>query len=255
MNRTPSVEALVRQQLTPAAVFGSEVCAVCKSWREAATDLCNNCQEITGILGRLWSVEVVSLYSKPSDLRDWLTQYKPNDEEDHPEYAAMLQVFLDQYLETGALQRVWADYVVVVPSTRRSPPHPLTAVIAGVMAERLPDSQIVECLQRTEEPLSHRLPNPRGFVATAEMARMRQGASVLIVDDVYTTGARAQSAAYVMDASGFDVRGVLVLGRRINPEFSPEARRLWETQRAVGQGLRGEQGFRTRGQSRPGGRG
>ncbi len=51
---------------------------------------------------------------------------------------------------------------------------------------------------------------------------------VLLVDDVYTTGARAQSAAWALQAAGASEVSLVVLARRLNPSFAPAAQKLWD---------------------------
>jgi orotate phosphoribosyltransferase len=56
---------------------------------------------------------------------------------------------------------------------------------------------------------------------------------VLLLDDVYTTGARAQSAAFALRAAGAVVPAVLVIGRRVNPEWRDEVDVIWQRQTAI----------------------
>lgn len=209
-----------------------DVCPVCRSWRALGDDLCGNCRENEGSLGRTCTqVLPISLYCKPSTLRDWLTFYKPGDEEHHPEYADLLGVLLARFAaEHGdALDRFLRGYdlVCVVPSSQRPPPHPLAHVI---------DTHVMRLAARREEllargpgELAHRRPSVDAFALTKEVT----GRRALLVDDVYTTGATAQSAACALECAGAHVTAVLVIARRVNPEWRPEVSALWERQRAV----------------------
>lgn len=69
---------------------------------------------------------------------------------------------------------------------------------------------------------------PDGYVATgsAEPAR------VLMADDVYTTGARANSAAHALRSAGVTVAGLLVLARRVNTTYDEQAQAMWDRQSA-----------------------
>ncbi len=51
---------------------------------------------------------------------------------------------------------------------------------------------------------------------------------MLIIDDVFTTGAAVQSAASALSLAGARVSGACVLGRYIKPDYSEAARQLWE---------------------------
>jgi adenine/guanine phosphoribosyltransferase-like PRPP-binding protein len=56
---------------------------------------------------------------------------------------------------------------------------------------------------------------------------------VLIVDDTFTSGARAQSAASALTLAGAEVVAVVPIGRYLRPAFSQEAADLWERARAI----------------------
>jgi len=119
------------------------------------------------------------------------------------------------------------DSVCVVPSSERSPPHPLAQVIDSHVAQLAASRE--ELLTRGPGELDHRQPAVDGFQPTTDVA----GRRVLLVDDVYTTGARAQSAACALELAGAHVPAVLVIARRINPDWLSEVSALWERQRAV----------------------
>ncbi len=55
---------------------------------------------------------------------------------------------------------------------------------------------------------------------------------LLVVDDVYTTGARANSAAAALRDAGALITGLLVLARRVNPDSYAQASALWSQQTA-----------------------
>lgn len=59
------------------------------------------------------------------------------------------------------------------------------------------------------------------------------GARVVVADDVYTTGARANSAAHALRTAGVHVAGLFVLARRVNPGFNPRAEQFWAKQAAA----------------------
>ena len=63
--------------------------------------------------------------------------------------------------------------------------------------------------------------DPRRFTAVRALA----GERVLLVDDIWTTGARAQTAAAALLAAGASTVAALVIGRFINPGFGDNAAR------------------------------
>lgn len=52
-------------------------------------------------------------------------------------------------------------------------------------------------------------------------------ARVLLVDDTFTTGARAQSAASSPARAGARVVAVLTIGRVIDPDWNDNCREIW----------------------------
>jgi adenine/guanine phosphoribosyltransferase-like PRPP-binding protein len=55
---------------------------------------------------------------------------------------------------------------------------------------------------------------------------------ILLIDDVYASGARAQSAAFALREAGAEVVALTVIGRRINPDYSLRAKDLYEAQKS-----------------------
>ncbi len=52
------------------------------------------------------------------------------------------------------------------------------------------------------------------------------GADVLLVDDTWTRGANAQSAAFALKAAGAGKIGVVLIGRHIREDYEDNAKRL-----------------------------
>lgn len=189
---------------------------------------CENCAEVRDALGvEPLPIATLSLYRKPSPLRDILTRYKGRDGEDDPYdpdcfttvRAVMGRFFLERGDEFEA-QLGGLDGIVVVPSTDRTPPHPLERVINDLD----PRPPLLGLLERGDGDMAFRKPDKDGF----RIRQQHPPARLLLVDDVYTTGSRLNSAAVALRAAGHTVAGAFVLARRINPEYTPEAARLWD---------------------------
>jgi hypothetical protein len=137
---------------------------------------------------------------------------------------ALLMVFLADH---G--QCVWRragmtrpSHVAVIPSSRGRPgPHPLRALVAGRVA--LPWAPL-ELRSAIGKDL--RNPSPDRF-RTGRLP----GAAVVLLDDTWTSGASAASAAAVLKLAGARQVAVIVLGRHVaaptdhpaGSSFSPEA--------------------------------
>ena len=66
----------------------------------------------------------------------------------------------------------------------------------------------------------------QGFEPTTDIAEKR----ILLLDDVFTTGARSQSAATALQAAGAQVPVIVAIARRFNPDWRPEAQTWWDRQ-------------------------
>jgi predicted amidophosphoribosyltransferase len=224
-------EATVLAELIVPPKLAPGICPVCRGIIYEQAEICTNCLENSSALGVSCSPLIpVSLYSKPSLLRDWLTTYKSGD--DHlaaPDAGAAIALIFQKFFEANRSRLSSVDpntqYVVVVPSTIRPAPHPLELVLNAI-----PDlgTPVRAVLQRTIGPLGHNQPNKEAFEVNTDVS----GHSIVLVDDVYTSGARAQSASYRLRAAGAQIRHLIALGRRINPEYHPRAAELLATQRS-----------------------
>lgn len=216
--------------LVPIPWRGEDVCPVCHSWRSPIEERCGNCSQAILALSRPCSTVLpISLYRKPSQVREWLKFYKPGPAGFEPSYGDFISAILSLGVHrnlTSLRRRVgdW-DQLVVVPSTERPVPHPLEFHLtqAGL------GQQISRPLVRTGTPLNHRVMSDDGFKVVGDV----KGHRFLIVDDVFTTGSRSQSAASTLQLAGAIVVAIIVIGRRINPEYNELAKALWERQCAT----------------------
>jgi phosphoribosylpyrophosphate synthetase len=185
-------------------------CRVCAGPTGVGYSMCTSCRDVAVALGRPpVPVTAVALVSESSPLYRALRQYKSGEHEvaarQRGRLAALLRRFFARHQRCIAPDG--ADMSVVVPSPRhgRPPPHPLAALVAA--AGTLPP--LADVLAPDGAPIVHRRPSASAYRVTAGVAGMR----ILLVDDVYTSGAHLQSAAAALvDAGANDVRA-LVLGR------------------------------------------
>jgi hypothetical protein len=210
------------------------VCTICQTWSDLLGEpACSNCRDVESALGHpATPLSVMTLYRKPSMLRDWLTYYKGCPEEGvdpNRAHGAVISDLLADFFDIHAqrLSEVTKGYdaIVVVPSTEHPPPHALERVLESIVGPALARDLLV----RGSAPLGFRAPSVDGYRVVAAVPRPRR---VLIVDDVYTTGARINSAAYALRAEGICVVGAFVIARRVNPGYGASAQTFWDRQSA-----------------------
>jgi hypothetical protein len=113
------------------------------------------------------------------------------------------------------------DLIVPVPSSSRPGPASLEAVdgLAARVSSVAPGAAWApRVLQRADGGIGPMRPNARAFAVPDLWRPAVKGSRVLLLDDTYVSGARAQSAAAALRLGG--ARSVLVvpLGRVIRPE-------------------------------------
>ncbi len=208
----------------------TKVCGSCRGLLGGRVGTCFNCEQNAQALdGAVQPIVAVSIYRKPGSLRDWLTFYKDDGETlaDPIAGQAVGRIFA-RFIEQnrGWIASLEADGAIVVPSTVRPPPHPLAVLLQANGSMPFP---ILTGLSRTSEELGHNRPNPDAFRVTSELA----GKRILLLDDVYTSGARSQSAAFALRSSGVMVAGLIVLGRRNNPDYSEDSAAVYAAQQSA----------------------
>jgi hypothetical protein len=216
-------------EVVPPAWRSRHQCIVCQGARsDAGTQTCSACEIAARALGSTAPVAALSLYRRPSRLRDLLSTYKPGRDAFDPQAAAALGLLTAVTLSTRgrALQQrlgLW-DAVQVVPSTRAAGGGDHLAQVfacAGMQSAKL--------LRWSGRSLDHREFVADAFDAVSGQRRM----SVLLLEDAYVSGSRAQSAAASLRRAGHEVAGVLTIGRRVNPDFDDMSRRYWAESEAL----------------------
>jgi hypothetical protein len=128
---------------------------------------------------------------------------------------------VDRWMAAGG--RVPAGPVVTVPSTARPGPPPVDRLVAAVpslAARWCPDALAVG-----PTPTGHLGASRDGFrlgQRAGDRLREAGGGTAVVVDDAYTTGARAQSAAACLRTAGIRVTGILVVARLCDGPGVPE---------------------------------
>ncbi|WP_457125745.1 ComF family protein [Mycobacteroides abscessus] len=209
------------------------VCSYCRtSTGHCAATECWNCEQAAEALEKpAIALDLIALYRKPSPVRDWLTCYKGRTDGTEPliaDYADIIKALLARFFHDHGDQltaRSPIDCITVVPSSSRAGLHPLHVLLC-----ELPLTvPVITLLQRGRGALGHNMPSREGYIpASTHRTRYR----VLLIDDVFTTGARINSAAHALEAAGHQLAGNLVIARRVNPDYNEQSEAFWEHQSA-----------------------
>jgi phosphoribosylpyrophosphate synthetase len=173
----------------------------------------------------------ISLYEIPGQLHHVLRNYKSGPAANflRTQVAAMLARFIG--LHHGCFEAALATSIqaaMIVPSTRspqRTGAHPLQLAVRQVSHLNELD---IAALKRGSGAVDHRLASDHAFVVEADV----RGLTVLLVEDTFTTGARAQSASSALRLAGAARVSVLTVGRVIDPGHNDNCQRIWRQARA-----------------------
>lgn len=217
--------------VVPPVVQG--ICLRCHGVPGPGYRICYSCSVVESQLSHPCSrVVPVSLYAIPSQLHTTLKHYKsgtyPADRQQlfAVRTVALLIHFLTEHRRciTDAAGGDW-DVVTSVPSSGgRLGQHPLPAAIGLVTGFR---EQCEDLLTRGTVQTGHLTASDQGF----QLDRPVTGRRVLLVDDTFTSGARAQSAASALALGGASVVAIVPVGRVIRPEFSETTLAYWNERR------------------------
>jgi predicted amidophosphoribosyltransferase len=177
---------------------------------------------------RLDAVVPISYSVSGGPLHTMLAAYKREHGPRARAFEIRLAAVLWRYLELHELCIAHAaavehfDLVTTVPSSdrERDDGHPLHRVV-GQWTEPVRD-RYRRLLRRTAARSSAREFDMRRFETCHEL----RGDSVLLVDDTWTTGANAQSAAAALKAGGASAVAAVVIGRYLNGDWQDNRTRL-----------------------------
>ncbi|MFD8967087.1 hypothetical protein ACFV0C_19200 [Streptomyces sp. NPDC059568] len=204
---------------------GPGICQVCRGPAKAGYPTCWQCQQAANVLGTSVADAVVpvSLALKSEQYANELWRYKnaagPQQQYFRMGLAAVLWRFLALHEDCVAAHCAVPgfDTVTIVPSTSGREDHPLRTMVAdmaGITRDRYRD-------------LLTPTPDASALGRTASAGRYTSsalwGESVLLIDDTWTTGSHAQSAAAALKAAGAGSVAVVVLGRHLNINYGDTA--------------------------------
>lgn len=203
---------------------GPEVCRVCFN----LTDGFARCYACAHVEPWLDAVAPISYSVGGGQLHHALAHYKrlagAAAERLSVELAAVLWRHLATH-ETCLARAAGIDafeLVATVPSgdMARDEHHPLRRIVGEFVAPTRERHE--RLLRRSTQEVECRAFDARKYEAVRQLA----GQSVLLIDDTWTTGANAQSAAATLRDAGSGPVAAVVIGRHLNREWHENDRRL-----------------------------
>ena len=203
---------------------GPSVCVTCFNFTDGYSR-CYACDHGRSVLD---AVAPISYSVGREQLHHALASYKRLDGEVARRLSASLAAILWRFLaehERCVARAVNTDHfnlVTTVPSSdrRRDEQHPLNWIVGELVGPTRDRHE--RLLERSQQDVAPRTFSPDKFAAT----RPLRGAAVLLIDDTWTTGASAQSAAAALKDAGADKVAAVVIGRHLNREWHENDRRL-----------------------------
>jgi len=203
---------------------GSGVCRTCFNFTDGYAR-CYACDHGRLVLD---AVAPISYSVAREQLHHALASYKRLDGDVARRLGASLAAIVWRFLaehERCLAQAVGIDrfeLVTTVPSgdPSRDERHPLRWIVGELVAPTR--DRYERLLWRSEVEVPQRSFSPKKFVAPTPV----DGRSVLLIDDTWTTGASAQSAAAALKAAGAGPVGAVVIGRHLNREWHENDKRI-----------------------------
>lgn len=214
-----------RNHLIPVLPPGPGVCAVCWTAVDPDFHLCFQCNAARNEFRRRLADVVVpiALAVKREQLAHELWHYKYDVDASvrarlRMRLAAILWRFLGQH-ENHIAQAVHVakfDVVTTVPGTReREGSHPLEDIVGTMVGQTESRFEPLLALGPAATAQQHTLAANR-YRATRTL---RGDPAVLVIDDTWTTGGNAQSAALSLRLAGAATVAIVVIGRHFDRNF------------------------------------
>ena len=204
---------------------GPEVCRICCGAVEEPFRLCWSCARIEGGLGgELRPLLPLSLTKRGTGLYAALRQYKGRPGSVALRQQARLAELVAAFFErhSACVAPDGFDKVAVVPSMQvPAEPHPLIATLKSVpqLAHK-----VVDVLHAGSASVDRNVADRAAYHCADSVV---DGDRILLVDDIYTTGAHMQSAAAALGDNGARSISLVAVARHQDPSWPP-ARRLLE---------------------------
>jgi predicted amidophosphoribosyltransferase len=203
---------------------GSSVCGTCFNFTDGYAR-CYACDHGRLVLD---GVAPISYSVAREQLHHALASYKRLDGDVARRLGASLAAILWRFLaehEPCVAHAAGTDrfeLVTTVPlgDRARDERHPLRWIVGELVAPTR--DRYDRLLRRSDVDVPQRSFSPEKFVATTPIHRR----TVLLIDDTWTTGASAQSAAAALKAAGAGAIAAVVIGRHLNREWHENDKRI-----------------------------
>jgi predicted phosphoribosyltransferase len=204
---------------------GPGVCDSCFDLVETDLTRCYRCARNGGWLD---AAAPISYSVANEQLHHALAAYKRRPAPVARRFQSELAAVLWRYLATheaclaGAAQTSGFEVVTAVPSGSldRDEQHPLPHMLKTLIGPTR--ERYCRLLERSDADLGPREFSTSKFASTRELG----GQSVLVIDDTWTTGASARSAAAALKQAGAAVVAAVVIGRHLHRDWGTNDRRL-----------------------------
>jgi hypothetical protein len=201
-------------------------------------DVCGTCFNFTAGYARCWAcahgqpsldaLAPISYSVACEQLHHALASYKRLNGDVARRLQAILAAILWRFLTTHEACIAKAadihgfDLVTIVPSgdPTRDERHPLRTIVGELVGPTRERHR--RLLRRTDRQTAPRAFSTIKFEATTQLNHQ----SILLIDDTWTTGASAQSAAATLKAAGAERVAAVVIGRHLNREWHENDRRI-----------------------------
>jgi len=211
--------------LNPLRPSDADVCEVCLTFTDGYPRCypCGHSRVVTR------SVLPISYSPHGGQLHTVLAGYKRRTDETARRFTLQLAAVLWRFvsLHEACLARSAGaggrfDLVTTVPSGDpvRDDTHPLRHIVGSLVTPTRDRHE--RLLRRSGTEVDPRTVDSGKYNPTRDL----EGASVLLIDDTWTTGANAQSAAAALELAGAGPLGILVIGRHVRPDFQNNDARL-----------------------------
>lgn len=196
-------------------------CGICTA--PALADLCGGCADQRMIYG----AELADLVVPLAYIKGWMNPAHQSEHHvrryKHPVQPSpgcladlKLMMLAGTLLHGGCIARTvgWWQVVTFVPSaTRPGPEHPVADLARQVATHSLNTQRILLTLGPGFAAEPDRWPRPDRFVVLPEFVPVVAGRHVLVVDDTWVSGGKAQSAALALKAVGAAAVTIVCIGR------------------------------------------